>query len=51
VVEIQYDEITKSPLHTAGYALRFPRLISWREDKGPTEATTVGEVGEMFDSQ
>ena len=51
VVEIQYDEISKSPLHTAGYALRFPRLISYRKDKDPEQATTVKEIKEMFDSQ
>lgn len=51
VVEIKYDEITKSPLHTAGFALRFPRLISWRADKGPNEATTVEEIKQMFEDQ
>ena len=49
VVVIKYDEVTKSPLHTAGYALRFPRLIEFREDKGPTEATTTEEIREMFE--
>ncbi len=48
VVVIKYDEISKSPLHTAGYALRFPRLISYREDKDPQQATTVEEIKEMF---
>ena len=33
VVEIKCDEITKSPMHTAGYALRFPRLVEFREMK------------------
>jgi len=51
VVVIKYDEITKSPLHTAGYALRFPRLVSFREDKGPTEATAVTEIKQMFNTQ
>jgi len=51
VVEIQYDEISKSPLHTAGYALRFPRLISYRGDKDPQQATTVKEIKEMFKAQ
>ena len=51
VVEIKYDEISKSPLHTAGYALRFPRLISYREDKTAPQATTVGEIKRMFKTQ
>ncbi|MCL5970487.1 MAG: ATP-dependent DNA ligase [Patescibacteria group bacterium] len=35
----------------AGYALRFPRLVSFRDDKNPQEVTTVTEVEEMFTSQ
>lgn len=50
VVEVQADEITKSPMHTSGYALRFPRLISWRE-KLPVDATTVAETERIFQSQ
>jgi len=44
VVEIAADEITKSPSHTAGLALRFPRLINFRDDKSPREATTLSEL-------
>lgn len=44
VVEIAADEITKSPNHTAGVALRFPRLIKFRDDKNWTDATTVQEL-------
>ena len=51
VVVVKYDEISKSPLHTAGYALRFPRLISYREDKNPQQATTVKEIKNMFKAQ
>jgi DNA ligase-1 len=50
VVEIMADEITKSPMHTCGFALRFPRLISWRE-KSPEEATSVTEIKRMFNLQ
>jgi DNA ligase-1 len=59
VVEVLADEITRSQVHTAGrqddspgYALRFPRLISFRgDDKRSEDATTVREVREMFDAQ
>ena len=52
VVAIRADEITKSPLHTAGgLALRFPRLMAFRDDKKPEQATTVGEVEELFKQQ
>ena len=51
VVEIRADEITKSPTHTAGLALRFPRLERFRDDKSPTEVTTLHEVLDMFSLQ
>lgn len=44
VVEIAADEITKSPSHAGGLALRFPRLIHFRDDKGFDQATTWEEV-------
>ncbi|HCQ31726.1 TPA: DNA ligase, partial [Candidatus Collierbacteria bacterium] len=47
VVEVAADEITKSPNHAGGVALRFPRLIRFREDKGPKQATTWKEVEEI----
>lgn len=47
VVEIRADEVTKSPVHTAGFALRFPRLERFRFDKKPEDATTLKEVGSM----
>src|SRR5438876_1140985 len=59
VLEVLADEITRSPIHTAGkvgtepgYALRFPRLISFRDvDKQPENATTVQELIELYESQ
>jgi len=59
VLEVLADEITRSPTHTAGkvgaepgYALRFPRLVSFREaDKQPEDATTVQELIELYNSQ
>ena len=59
VLEIQADEITRSPIHTAGrnkeglgYALRFPRLVKFREaDKRAEDATTVSEVIKLYNQQ
>ena len=59
VVEIRSDEVTVSPLHTAGWddkkksglALRFPRLISFRNDKSAWQATTVLELKNIFKGQ
>jgi DNA ligase-1 len=50
VVEIKADEITRSPMHSAGFALRFPRLVSFREMK-VEEAATVAEIKRLFDLQ
>lgn len=44
VVELAADEITVSPNHTSGYALRFPRLIKFRDDKSINEVTTLEEL-------
>jgi DNA ligase 1 len=59
VIEVLADEITRSPIHTTGkvgaepgYALRFPRLVAFREkDKKPEDATTVEELLEMYEIQ
>ena len=48
VVEIKADEITKSPVHTAKLALRFPRLEKFREDKDVLDITSIKELEEMF---
>ena len=44
VLEVAADEISKSPSHTAGVALRFPRLIKIRQDKTWQDATTLQEL-------
>ena len=59
VIEVLADEITRSPVHTAGksdsepgYALRFPRLVSFRGvDKRAEDATTVKELINMYKQQ
>lgn len=51
VVEILADEITKSPTHSAGLALRFPRLIKFRDDKDPRDTTTLKELTHLFEMQ
>jgi len=47
VVEIAADELTRSPIHTAGVALRFPRLVTFRDDKSWEQATTVSELSQI----
>ncbi|MEX1052521.1 MAG: ATP-dependent DNA ligase [Patescibacteria group bacterium] len=48
VVEIKSDEITKSPLHSAGLALRFPRLERFRDDKLPSDTTSLEELKKLY---
>lgn len=69
VVEVRADEITRSPVHTAGrkmkpsktgtafevdipgFALRFPRLERFRNDKKPEDITSLKELETMYLSQ
>jgi DNA ligase-1 len=51
VVEIAADEITVSPTHSAGLALRFPKFMRFRDDKSPKEATTLQELQKLFKMQ
>jgi len=51
VVEIAGDNLTKSPTHGAGVAIRFPRLVGIRPDKSPSDATSVAEVSRMYKNQ
>jgi len=51
VVELGADEISKSSTHTAGYALRFPRLIRIVPDKNPTDTTGPKETKKLYDLQ
>ncbi|MCX6730963.1 MAG: ATP-dependent DNA ligase [Candidatus Roizmanbacteria bacterium] len=51
VVEIKADEITQSPSHTALYALRFPRLVRFRDDKSKTDVTTFSEISGLYTTQ
>ncbi|MGE0206569.1 MAG: ATP-dependent DNA ligase [Candidatus Babeliales bacterium] len=55
---VRADEITRSPLHAAaktaeslGYALRFPRFMGYRPDKGVEEATTITELKRLYEDQ
>lgn len=56
VIEVLGSEITNSPGHTAGegkeetgLALRFPRFLRIRYDRGPYDATTVKEIRDLKD--
>lgn len=51
IVEIAADDITKSPIHGALFALRFPRLVRIRNDKSVDQITSVKELETMYGNQ
>jgi DNA ligase-1 len=51
VLEVGYEEIQKSTNYNSGFALRFPRFIRFRPEKGVEEADTIERLVELFKSQ
>lgn len=51
VVEVIYNEIQKSPTYSSGYALRFPRVLKLRADRGPKDITTLHTVEKYYKEQ
>jgi len=51
VIEVQYDEIQKSPKYSSGFALRFPRLVRLRPDRSPEDIDTIERVTELYERQ
>jgi DNA ligase-1 len=51
VVEVEYNEIQKSPTYASGLALRFARIARIRDDKAPGQATTLGELRALYERQ
>lgn len=48
IVEVAYEEIQRSPTYSSGMALRFPRLVRIRDDKGePDDAKKVSRLFRM----
>jgi ATP-dependent DNA ligase len=44
VVEVAFDGVQTSPRYSGGLALRFARVLRYREDKRPEEADTIETV-------
>jgi DNA ligase-1 len=51
VIEVAYEELQKSTNYSSGFALRFPRFVRMREDKGPHEADDVERLEYLFSIQ
>ncbi len=51
VFEVAYQEIQKSPKYESGFALRFPRFVRLRDDKGVEDADTIERVKELYERQ
>ena len=49
IVEVEYEEIQESPTYSSGYALRFPRMKRFREDK--EEADTLERITDLYSNQ
>ncbi len=49
VVEAEFEEVQKSPTYSSGYALRFPRLKTFRDDK--EDADSIEKVERLYKSQ
>ena len=49
IVEVEYEEIQESPTYSSGYALRFPRMKQFREDK--EQADSLEKVKGLYEDQ
>lgn len=48
VVEVALDGVQKSSRYPGGVALRFARVVRYRDDKGPAEADTIDAVRALY---
>ena len=44
VFELGFEGIAASPRHKSGIAVRFPRMLRWREDKPVAEADSLDSL-------
>jgi len=51
VIEVDYEEIQKSPTYSSGFALRFPRLVRLREERSAEDINTVDDIRDLAESQ
>jgi DNA ligase-1 len=51
VFEIGFEGIQSSPRHKSGIAVRFPRMLRWRQDKPIEEADTLSILQSLLDGE
>ena len=51
VFELGFEGIAKSPRHKSGIAVRFPRMLRWRQDKPAAEADTLQTLMALLPGQ
>lgn len=51
VIEVDYEEIQASPTYKSGFALRFPRFVKLREDRGIGDINTLEEIEMLYEAQ
>ena len=51
IIEVGYEEMQKSPTYSSGFALRFPRFMSLRNDKPLNEINTIKDLEKIYNMQ
>jgi DNA ligase-1 len=51
IIEVAYEEIQESSNYGSGFALRFPRIIVLREDKGLIDVDSLERVKRIYNNQ
>ncbi len=50
VLEVAFDGVQMSPRHKSGYALRFPRILRWRQDKRVEDIDDLERVKHLYEA-
>jgi len=51
IIEVDYEEIQRSPTYSSGFALRFPRLVRLRNDKPLNEISSISYIKKLYEQQ
>jgi DNA ligase-1 len=51
VVEVAFNEIQRSPQYDSKFALRFARIVRFRDDKRPEDADSLERLNTLYENQ